>query len=31
MGREKQPENYLAMLHLTLAYITFNRAGLLLG
>lgn len=28
---EKKPENYLAMLHLALAYITFNCAGLLLG
>jgi transposase len=28
---EKKPENYLAMLHLALAYIAFNCAGLLLG
>jgi putative transposase len=28
---EKKPENYLAMLHLVLAYIAFNCAGLLLG
>lgn len=28
---EKKPENYLAMLHLALAYIALNCAGLLLG
>jgi transposase len=28
---EKKAENYLAMLHLALAYITFRGAGLLLG
>ena len=28
---EKKPENYLAMLHLALAYITLNCARLLLG
>lgn len=28
---EKKPENYVAMLHLVLAYIAFNCAGLLLG
>jgi putative transposase len=28
---EKKPENYIAMLHLALSYITFNCAGLLLG
>ena len=28
---EKKPENYLGMLHLVLAYITFKCAGLLLG
>ena len=28
---ENKPENYLAMLHLALAFITFKSAGLLLG
>ncbi len=28
---EKKAQNYIAMLHLTLAYITFKCAGLLLG
>lgn len=28
---EKEPQNYVAMLHLTLALITFGQSGLLLG
>jgi transposase len=28
---EKKPENYLALLHLSLAWIAFNCSGLLLG
>jgi len=28
---EKKPENYIAMLHLSLAWIAFNCSGLLLG